>query len=102
MNFTLSASQQKLVKTARDFASAEVAPYAARWDVDEAVPRSHVQKLADAGYFGMTLPIEYGGRGLSTLDAILVIEEIAKHCAITARLIVDHNFGAVDQSKLRH
>ena len=73
----------------------EVAPYAARWDVDEAVPRSHVQKLADAGYFGMTLPIEYGGRGLSTLDAILVIEEIAKHCAISARLIVDHNFGAV-------
>ncbi|MCO5195143.1 MAG: acyl-CoA dehydrogenase family protein [Anaerolineae bacterium] len=95
MNFTLSSTQQELVASARTFALAEVAPFAAQWDADEAVPRSHVQKLADAGYFGMTLPIEYGGRGLTTLDAILVIEEIAKQCAISGRLIVDHNFGAV-------
>lgn len=94
MNFDLSAEQQILVATARDFALEEIAPFAAKWDQDEHIPREQIQKYADAGYFGITIPIKYGGRGLSTLDAVLVIEEVARHCGISGRLIVDHNFGA--------
>jgi alkylation response protein AidB-like acyl-CoA dehydrogenase len=94
MNFTLSPDQQQLVGDARAFALQEVAPYAAQWDKDEHIPRQQIQKYADAGYFGMTIPTEYGGHGLSALDAVLVIEEIARHCGISGRLIVDHNFGA--------
>ncbi len=78
----------------RAFALSEVAPYAAKWDAEEHIPRAQIQKYADAGYFGMTFPSRYGGQGLSALDAILAIEEIARHCAISGRLIVDHNFGA--------
>ena len=95
MNFQFSESQQTLVAQARAFSEAEIAPYAAKWDADEHIPREQIQKYADAGYFGMTLPEEFGGRGMSTLDAILVIEEVARHCGISGRLIVDHNFGAV-------
>ena len=94
MNFDLSPEQQTLVSEARAFALREVAPYAAKWDQDEHIPREQIQKYADAGYFGMTIPEQYGGRGLSALDAILVIEEVARHCGISGRLIVDHNFGA--------
>jgi alkylation response protein AidB-like acyl-CoA dehydrogenase len=43
----------------------------------------------------MTMPEQYGGKNVSTFEAILVIEEVARHCAISARLIVDHTFGAV-------
>lgn len=78
-----------------DFARTEIAPFAKKWDVEEKVSREHIQKIADAGYFGMTFPPEYGGKGLSTLEAIQIIEEVGKHCTISARLIVDHNFGAV-------
>ena len=95
MNFKISESQQTLVAQVRAFSEAEIAPYAAKWDADEHIPREQIQKYADAGYFGMTLPEEFGGRGMSTLDAILVIEEVARHCGISGRLIVDHNFGAV-------
>ena len=95
MNFQISESQQTLVAQVRAFSEAEIAPYAAKWDADEHIPREQIQKYADAGYFGMTLPEEFGGRGMSTLDAILVIEEVARHCGISGRLIVDHNFGAV-------
>lgn len=95
MNFQFSESQQTLVAQVRAFSEAEIAPYAAKWDADEHIPREQIQKYADAGYFGMTLPEEFGGRGMSTLDAILVIEEVARHCGISGRLIVDHNFGAV-------
>lgn len=95
MNFDLSATQKKAVEKARDFALKEIAPYAARWDREEHIPRQQIRKYADAGFFGMTIPEKYGGKGLSALDAILIIEEVAKHCGISGRLIVDHNFGAV-------
>ena len=94
MNFDLTDAQQALVAQTRQFALKEVAPYAAKWDADEHIPREQIQKYADAGYFGMTIPTKYGGRGLSALDAVLVIEEMARHCGISGRLIVDHNFGA--------
>jgi len=94
MDFNLSAEQKALVAKSREFALQEIAPYAARWDQDEHIPRGQIQKYADEGFFGMTIPAQYGGQGLSALDAILVIEEVARHCAISGRIIVDHNFGA--------
>ena len=44
---------------------------------------------------GMTIPTAYGGRGASYLDAVLVIEEMAKCCGITGRIVVEANMGAV-------
>jgi alkylation response protein AidB-like acyl-CoA dehydrogenase len=95
MDFQLSAQQQELIDQTRQFALREVAPYAGRWDADEHIPRSQIQKYADHGWFGMTLPEQYGGQDMPALEAILIIEEVARHCGISARLIVDHNFGAV-------
>ncbi len=95
MDFQLSAQQKELIDETRQFALTEVAPYAGRWDADEHIPRSQVQKYADHGWFGMTLPEQYGGRDMPALDVILIIEEVARHCGVSARLIVDHNFGAV-------
>src|SRR4051812_13676079 len=43
----------------------------------------------------MTIPIEYGGQGRSYLDAVLVIEEMAKCCTVTARIVVETNMGAI-------
>ena len=94
MNFDLTPEQKKLVAETREFALKKIAPNAVKWDADEHIPREQIQIYADAGYFGMTIPEKYGGRGLDALDAILVIEEVARHCGISGRLIVDHNFGA--------
>ncbi len=44
---------------------------------------------------GMTIPAEYGGAGLSFLDAALVIEEMAKVCGVTGRISVEANMGAI-------
>ena len=91
----MNLSTKNLLESTRDFAQSEIAAYAAKWDAEEAVSREHIQKIADAGYFGMTFPQEYGGKGLSALEAVQIIEEVGKYCTISARLIVDHNFGAV-------
>ncbi len=95
MDFQLSEGQKELIAHARAFAEAEIAPYAAKWDAEEHIPRAQIQKYADVGWFGLTLPEKYGGGGYSALDAILIIEEVARHCGVSARIIVDHNFGAV-------
>ena len=61
----------------------------------EEYPWDNVERLKAAGFFGITIPRAYGGAGLSSLDAILVIEEIAKTCGITARIVVEANMGAI-------
>jgi butyryl-CoA dehydrogenase len=43
----------------------------------------------------MTIPEAYGGKGLSYFDAVLVIEEMAKACTVTARIVVETNMGAI-------
>ncbi len=95
MNFDLSDTQKTILEKTRAFALKEIAPFAAQWDREEHIPRQQIQKYADAGFFGITIPEKYGGKGRSTLDAILIIEEVSRHCGISGRLIVDHNFGAV-------
>jgi hypothetical protein len=43
----------------------------------------------------MTIPAAYGGQGASYLDAVLVIEEMAKRCGVTRRIVVEANMGAI-------
>jgi alkylation response protein AidB-like acyl-CoA dehydrogenase len=43
----------------------------------------------------MTVSPELGGQGRSFLDAVLVIEEMAKVCSVTARIVVETNMGAI-------
>src|SRR3546814_15682600 len=43
----------------------------------------------------MTIPIEYGGQGLGWLDAVLVTEEMSRACAVTGRIEVETNMGAI-------
>jgi alkylation response protein AidB-like acyl-CoA dehydrogenase len=44
---------------------------------------------------GMTIPASYGGQGRTFLDAALVIEEMARSCTVTARIVVEANMGAI-------
>ena len=64
-------------------------------DRDEQYPWDIVKALAEAGFCGMTIPKAYGGQGRSFLDAVLVIEEMAKACTVTARIVVETNMGAI-------
>jgi alkylation response protein AidB-like acyl-CoA dehydrogenase len=91
----LSAAQKILQESARDLARKEIATRAAEIDRSEQYPWDNVKALTQAGFMGMTVPKEYGGRGLSYLDAVLVIEEMAKVCGVTGRIVVEGNMGAI-------
>lgn len=95
MMFTLTEAQRKLQHAARELAVAEVQPRAAEIDRTEEYPWDHVARLTHAGFMGMTIPRCYGGRGLSYLDAVLVIEQLAQVCGVTGRIVVEANMGAI-------
>jgi len=95
MDLGLSKDQLALQARARAFAEEVVRPRAAEIDAQEQYPWDIVTALTQAGFVGMTIPAALGGQGRSFLDAVLVIEEMAKCCTVTARIAVETNMGAI-------
>ena len=95
MELGLSPDEIALQARARAFSKDVVRPRAAAIDRDEQYPWDIVQALGQAGFLGMTLPKALGGKDASFLDAVLVIEEMAKSCSVTARIVVETNMGAI-------
>ena len=95
MRLDLSAEERDLQARARELARSAIAPRAAAIDRAEEYPWDVVRALAGAGFMGMTIPRELGGQGRSFLDAVLVVEEVAKACAVSARIVVEANMGAI-------
>ena len=95
LDLGLSAHEVELRDRARDFANKIVRPRAAAVDRDEQYPWDIVKALSQSGFCGMTIPKALGGQGCSFLDAVLVIEEMAKACTVTSRIVVETNMGAI-------
>ncbi len=93
--FDLTATQIEIQENARKFVADKIAPHAAEIDRSEAYPWDNVEALTEAGYMGMTIPEAYGGLGLGYLETVLVVEEMAKACGVTARIVVEGNMGAL-------
>jgi len=89
--FSLTEDQQLLKERAATFARKVVQPRLAEMDRTNEYPRDIVRALADEGFMGLTIPKEYGGSGRPLMDAILVVEEIAKVGGVVARIVVDAN-----------
>jgi alkylation response protein AidB-like acyl-CoA dehydrogenase len=95
VDFELTAEQAELRARARALADERFAERAARWDEREEYPWDNVKDLVEAGFMGMTIPREYGGADRPLLDVVLVIEEIARACGVTARIVVEGSLGVV-------
>jgi len=79
----------------RDVARGEIAPHAAETDRSERYPWHCIDVLKRERFMGMTIPAAYGGRGASYLQAVVLIEEMAKACSTTGRICVESNMGAL-------
>lgn len=87
----LSDEQRAVRDMARDFATAELAPRAAELDATATFDRTLVPRLAELGFLGMQIPVEYDGLGLDTVTYLLALEEIAIADASAAVLLSVHN-----------
>ncbi len=63
----------------RRFADEQVVPHAHGWHLrDELIPMEIIQALAEMGVFGLTIPEEFGGFGLSKASMVVVSEELSR------------------------
>jgi (2S)-methylsuccinyl-CoA dehydrogenase len=63
----------------RRYAVEKVEPFAHEWHLkDELIPMSVIDELAEMGVFGLTIPEEYGGLGLSKASMCVVSEELSR------------------------
>ncbi len=95
MSDALSPPRRALRATVRHLAETVIAPRAAAVDRDEAYPWDNVAALREAGLLGYTIPAEFGGGGGDFLDAVIIIEELARVCGVTGRIAVETNMGAL-------
>lgn len=94
MDFSLSEEQIAFQDMARDFASNEMAPYAAEWDEKSIFPEDTLRQAASLGFGGIYCDEEHGGSALKRLDAAIIFEELASACPSTAAYISIHNMAA--------
>ena len=73
----------------------EFAKRAARWDQTREYCWDNVKDLAGAGLMGMSIPEKFGGGGASFLQVAQVVEEAARSCTLTARILVEANMGGI-------
>ncbi len=90
-----SKEHEMLAESVRQFAQKEVAPGAAERDEKEHFDQSLVKKMGDLGILGITVSPDYGGAGMDTVAATIVMEELGAACASTALSYLAHSILAV-------
>ncbi|HXG00089.1 MAG TPA: acyl-CoA dehydrogenase family protein, partial [Bacteroidota bacterium] len=108
LDFSLTESQRAVQELARKFAEEEIRPHVMKYDESQEFPHDIIRKAAELGFMGITWPENLGGAGLTELEAIIIIEEIAKVDPSIALTIASHNslctghimkFGSEEQKR---
>ena len=99
MDFAPSEEQQAIFDMARDFGAEHIAPHARAWEEAGTIPRDLWQRCAELGLGGIYVAEEFGGTGLSRLDATLIFEALAMACPSVGSFLSIHNMcgGMIDK-----
>ncbi len=96
MDFKLTSEQLELQKVAREFAQNELTDLADEMEESSnPVPKDVLKKIGELGFLGVNTPTEYGGQGLSNLDAIIILEEFGKISSAVGWPVFEANAGPV-------
>jgi alkylation response protein AidB-like acyl-CoA dehydrogenase len=94
MNFNLTEDQIAFKQAAKEFAEKEMAPNAAKWDLESIFPIDVIKATGELGFLGLYSPEEFGGLNLSRLDSSIIFEEMSQHCTSTTAFLTIHNMCA--------
>lgn len=99
MDFAMTEEQEAIFDMARSFGEAEIAPNAAKWEAEGTIPKALWPQVAELGLAGIYVSEDYGGSGLSRLDATLVFEALAMSCPAVGSFLSIHNMcgGMIDK-----
>ena len=108
MNFEKQEITQQVASVARDFAAQHIKPFVMEWDESQEFPAHVFREMGKLGLMGVLVPEEYGGSGLSYIEYVAVIEEVAKVCGSIGLSLAAHNslctghilqFGSEEQKR---
>lgn len=91
MSFVLTEERVAIQEMAREFATNEMAPFAAKWDEEHIFPVETLRKAAELGLAAIYVKDDVGGSDLTRLDSTVVFEELATACPSTAAYLSIHN-----------
>lgn len=91
MDFKLTEEDLELKEMARELADKRIYPIAEEMDEKGETPKELIEECAELGYFGFTVPEEYGGLGMSATTFMGVLEEICAASAGFGIMLSVHN-----------
>jgi acyl-CoA dehydrogenase len=94
VSFALTDEQKELRALAREFATKEIRPVAAEYDVHMRHPADVIAKAHEVGLVNIHVPAELGGPGLSVFDGMLVAEELNWGCSGIGTSLSANSLGA--------
>lgn len=96
MDFEIPEGCSLIKNIVRDFVRGELEPISETVDELDNIPEDVVQKMRELGFFGITIPEEYGGAGLGLLEYCFAIMELVK-VGLAYRSLISINNGLVSR-----
>lgn len=91
MHLEPTMKQAAIRRSVRKFAERRLVPAAVEMDKSRSFPSDIAEEMARLQYFGLEIPARYGGAGLESLSAAIVIEEISRANAAMGLCVSVHN-----------
>ena len=101
VDLALNDDQRAWQAAAREFLEKEVVPHRMEWDRRESVDTAVIPKMGEMGFFGLTIPEEYGGLGGDYITYCIGMEELGRADS-AVRGIVSVSMGLVGKILLEH
>jgi acyl-CoA dehydrogenase len=96
MDITISEDFGNLLTSVRELVIGSLDPIALSVEREDDIPEEMVDRLRNLGLFGMSIPKRFGGLGLSTLEEILIYEEITKtNACFRSRIGTSNSIGTM-------
>ncbi len=96
MECQIPLEEQEIRDRVKQFVEAELDPISLQVEEEGRIPPQIVERMRDLGLFGLSIPKDYGGLGLSTLGEILVYEELTKtNACFRSRIGTSNSIGSM-------
>ncbi len=95
MDYDLPSEIVDMKEATHDFVHTSLIPLEPGLDKSGVVPEAALKQLKDLGYYGITVPTEYGGMGLGQVAYCTILEELSQaHDAFTHELVIANGLGS--------
>ena len=96
MEYTISAKQLNIIETVKTFVKDRLEPISLQVEKTGEIPQEIVEEMRELGLFGLSIPEQYGGLGLSTLAEVMVYEEMTRvNACFRSRIGTNNGIGSM-------